>query len=139
MNEFRRMLRKYPNLKITSMLKHLFHGTRDTNPKLIYGTEDGLDIRFSNPGAYGTGIYFADNSSYSHSYHHPTGKGECQMIYALVLVGESVTLQPGQYRIPPNKKHSTTERYDSINNGNGGHYIIYDNVKCYPGYVITYK
>jgi hypothetical protein len=29
---------------------------------MIYGSEDGLDIRFSNAGAYGTGIYFANNS-----------------------------------------------------------------------------
>ena len=30
------------------------------------------------------------------------------------------------------------ERYDSINNGPGGHFIIYDNLKSYPGYLITY-
>lgn len=62
MNEFKRMLRKYPHLQITDILKHLFHGSRATDPKLIYGTEDGLDIRFSNAGVYGQGIYFADNA-----------------------------------------------------------------------------
>ncbi|TNV73266.1 hypothetical protein FGO68_gene4052 [Halteria grandinella] len=139
MNEFKRMLRKYPNLQVTDMVKHLFHGTRATSPKQIYETEDGLDLRFSNSGMYGQGIYFADNSQYSHSYHHPTKDGQCQMFMALVLVGDSITLPPGQYRIPPNKQGSTTERYDSINNGEGGHYIVYDNVKCYPGYIITYK
>ena len=61
------------------------------------------------------------------------------MFMALVLVGDSINLGPGQYRIPPNKRGSTVERYDSINNGAGGHYIIYDNVKSYPGYLITYK
>ena len=30
------------------------------------------------------------------------------------------------------------ERYDSINNVNEGHYIVYDNNKSYPGYLITY-
>jgi poly [ADP-ribose] polymerase 10/14/15 len=123
------------------MMKHLFHGTRATAPKQIYSTEDGLDIRFSNSGMYGQGVYFADNSMYSHTYSHPMagGKGEMQMFLALVLVGDSVYQPPGQYRIPPNKKGSTTERYDSINNGGGGHYIIYDNVKSYPAYLITYK
>ena len=29
-------------------------------------------------------------------------------------------------------------RYDSISNGEGGHYIVYDNDKSYPGYLITY-
>ena len=43
-------------------MKHLFHGTRATDPKLIFATEDGFDIRFSNAGAYGNGIYFANNS-----------------------------------------------------------------------------
>lgn len=53
LNEFKRMLRKYPHLQITDIVKHLFHGTRATDPKLIFGTEDGLDIRFSNSGMYG--------------------------------------------------------------------------------------
>jgi hypothetical protein len=61
-NEFKRMLKKYPLKNINDIMKHLFHGTRATDPKVIYGSEDGLDIRFSNPGAYGTGVYFADNS-----------------------------------------------------------------------------
>ena len=52
-------------------MKHLFHGTRQTDPKLIFGTEDGLDIRFSNSGAYGNGIYFANNSHYSSNYAYP--------------------------------------------------------------------
>jgi hypothetical protein len=61
------------------------------------------------------------------------------MFMAVVLVGDSVTLGGGQYRIPPLKPGSKVERYDSINNGAGGHFIIYDNAKAYPGYLITYK
>jgi hypothetical protein len=61
-NEFKRMIRKYPNKKTTAIMKHLFHGPNQTKPELIYGSEDGLDIRFSNNGAYGQGVYFADNS-----------------------------------------------------------------------------
>ena len=120
-------------------MKHLFHGTNQTDPKLIYSCEDGLDIRFSNAGAYGNGIYFANNATYSHSFTHRKQGGECQMFLGLVLVGDSVQAQPGQYRIPPNKPGSLTERYDSINNGNAGHFIIYDNAKAYPGYLITYQ
>ena len=62
MNEFKRMLRKYKDLQINDMLKHLFHGSRQTKPDLIYGSEDGFDMRFSNSGVYGRGTYFADNS-----------------------------------------------------------------------------
>lgn len=61
------------------------------------------------------------------------------MFLALVLVGETVALNPGQYNLPPNKPGSQTERYDSINNAGAGHYIIYDNNKSYPGYLITYR
>ena len=53
MNEFNRMLRKYPKFEVTDIMKHLFHGTRATDPKQIFSTEDGLDIRFSNSGMYG--------------------------------------------------------------------------------------
>jgi hypothetical protein len=56
-------------------MKHLFHGSRGTDPKLIYGSEDGLDIRFSNAGAYGNGIYFANNSQYSSNYAWPVPGG----------------------------------------------------------------
>jgi hypothetical protein len=69
--EFQRMLKKYPHLQIDDIVKHLFHGSRETDPALIYGTETGLDFRFSNSGMYGRGIYFADNSQYSSNYAHP--------------------------------------------------------------------
>ena len=48
--------------------KLLFHGTSGTDPKLVYDSEEGLDMRFSNDGMWGRGIYFAVNSSYSNSY-----------------------------------------------------------------------
>ncbi len=70
MNEFKRMLRKYPNKNVNDIMKHLFHGSKNTSPALIYESEDGLDIRFSNTGAYGNGVYFANNSAYSHGYTH---------------------------------------------------------------------
>lgn len=52
-NEFKRMLKKYPLKKTGEIMKHLFHGPNQTDPKLIYESEDGLDIRFANNGAYG--------------------------------------------------------------------------------------
>ena len=47
----------------------MFHGSgRGGNPQAIYESEDGLDIRFARVGMFGTGLYFADNSGYSHSF-----------------------------------------------------------------------
>lgn len=133
------MQKKYPEKKITDTMKHLFHGTSKVQPKMIYASEDGFDIRFSNPGAYGNGIYFADNSGYSNNHGYTLRSGEVQMFMALVLVGDSVEMPKGLYKIPPLKPGSEIIRYDSINNGFGGHYIIYDNDKAYPGYLITYR
>ena len=89
-NEFKRMIKKYPQKQVGDIMKHLFHGSNQTDPKLIYQSEDGLDIRFSNAGAYGNGIYFANNSAYSHSFTHRGRNGECQMFMCLVLIGDSV-------------------------------------------------
>jgi len=52
------------------MVKHLFHGTRQNQPFNVYASEDGLDMRYSANGANGYGIYFANNSQYSHQYAH---------------------------------------------------------------------
>jgi hypothetical protein len=47
------MLKKYPNKQTSDIMKHLFHGSNQTDPKLIYSGEEGFDIRFSNNGAFG--------------------------------------------------------------------------------------
>jgi hypothetical protein len=123
------------------LVKHLFHGTKDNEPSKIYSSEEGLDLRYSNDGLNGYGIYFADNAKYSDDYAHKIpGTQHKQMFLCLVLTGESANFGGGRgVRFPPFKPGSHTERYDSINNGNGGHFIIYDNLKQYPGYVITYQ
>jgi hypothetical protein len=73
-------------------MKHLFYGSSDTDPKLIYESENGLDIMFSKGGAYGKGIYLANNSAYSSNYAYPINNGKRQIFLALVLVGDSVEL-----------------------------------------------
>ena len=95
MNEFKRMIRKYSHKSVDDILLHLFHGTNQTDPKMIYASEDGFDIRFSNAGAYGNGIYFANNACYSNSFTHRKANGECQMFLANVLIGDSVNLPGG--------------------------------------------
>lgn len=61
------------------------------------------------------------------------------MLVCLVLTGDSANFGGGRgVKVPPLKPSSVIERYDSINTGSGGHYIVYDNLKAYPGYLITY-
>ena len=78
------------------------------DPKVIYESEEGLDIRFANFGAYGQGTYFADNSAYSHNFTCQTtinGVNYFQMFVCFVLPGESCQNppNPNQLRIPPFK------------------------------------
>jgi len=51
-----------------SLMRLLFHGTRETNPEIIYKGEEGFDFRFSKEGMFGKGIYFAEDPAYSHNY-----------------------------------------------------------------------
>lgn len=52
--------------------KWLYHGTRDLDPKLIYKSEEGLDLRFSNKGMWGHGVYLAVKSDISDRFSHQT-------------------------------------------------------------------
>ena len=124
----------------------LFHGTRSNPPDLIYKGEEGFDMRFSAQGMWGMGNYFAVNASYSHTYAHPMATGYRQMFLVKVVVGASYDCPSNSsLRMPPEKQSKTTsmfgvERYDSVSGTTKGSkvYIIYDNLKAYPFYLITY-
>jgi hypothetical protein len=70
-------------------VRELWHGTRDSHPKLFYTGEEGFDIKFSRQGGYwGKGIYFAENAKYSNHYSHKHKKnGVRGMFFALVNLG----------------------------------------------------
>ena len=61
---------KYKSKSLTELIKLLFHGTKSVSPKEIYESSTGLDMRFSRPGFFGQGIYFADTPNYSNAYCH---------------------------------------------------------------------
>lgn len=67
-NEMKKILSKNKKRNPLDLMSHLFHGTRHTDPEMIFSTEDGLDMRFSADGLNGYGIYFADNAMYSNDY-----------------------------------------------------------------------
>ena len=123
----------------------LFHGTGSNPPHCIYTGEEGFDMRFSAQGMWGTGNYFAVNANYSHDYAYRIGRSY-QMFLVKVLVGASYSCQSNpSLRMPPEKPSKTTalfgiERYDSVSGVTNGSkvYIIYDNLKAYPFYLITY-
>ena len=137
--------------------KELFHGTSNTPPEDIYKSEEGFDMRFSRPGMWGQGNYFAESARYSasgYSYQKETTHTlfyvfsrtvrEKQIFLARVLTGDSYRSRPDQtLRIPPLKTTSSSEgiRYDTVNGiSHGGEliYIAYSNDKAYPMYLITF-
>ena len=123
----------------------LFHGTSNTDPSLIYKGEEGFDMRFSSGGTWGLGNYFAVDASYSDRYAHCECDGIYQMFLARVITGESCRCAPdSSLRMPPEKprdRNFSGERYDSVTGTTRGSqvFIIYDNLKAYPLYLITYQ
>ena len=63
------------------------------------------------------------------------------MFLCLVSVGryKEMMKHDQSLRLPPFIEGSKTVRYDSIYNKPAKHFVIYDNSKAYPAYLITYK
>lgn len=132
--------------------KYPFHGKRGNNPKLIYESEEGFDMRFSERGKWGTANYFAQSASYSNHYAHMAQDGTSlrQIFLAEVLTGYSCNSPPNsELRMPPlmppesntARVHFTQQRYDTVTGVTGGSqvYMTYDNDKSYPAYLIEYS
>ena len=131
--------------------KMLFHGTRGNDPKLIYDSEEGFDMRYSEAGMWGLANYFAVNASYSHCYAHPASDGSKSMFLARVLTGDSYTSSPNNsLRMPPKKEQDSSSggkvclsemSYDTVNGRTAGStvYMTYDNHSAYPAYLIEYR
>ena len=86
---------KYKGKSLTNLIKLLFHGSKNTNPKDIYESNQGLDMRYSSQGFYGQGIYFADTPNYSDGYAHVCNEiynsdyKMKKMFLCFVLVGDA--------------------------------------------------
>ena len=125
--------------------KRLFHGTRANEPKIIYSDTVGFDMRYSNQGFWGKANYFAVNSSYSDDYSYKIPSTNLkQMFIAKVLIGDSVNVMPNNSSLvePPSyEKNGKQIQYDSVNGETFGSivYMIYENSRAYPEYLITYE
>ena len=135
--------------------KHLFHGTRETDPIAIYGGDAGFDVGHSRVGLWGPGNYFAVNASYSHTYAHKKnliGRTTqlCKMLVAKVLTGLTFESPPNSKLIFPPERADTgagegrvRRRYNSVHgiadDGSDWYvYITYSNEQTYPAYLISY-
>ena len=147
----------------------VYHGTRTTNPMSVYKGAQGFDFRFSSQGMWGNANYFAVNASYSHSYAHTLGDGSNQMFSVRICAGDVIDLPPnGSLRLPPPKPQAASlaqstqlgfllptppttqdavapqfanDPYDTVSGFTSGSkvYMIYENGRAYPEYLITYR
>jgi hypothetical protein len=123
--------------------KMLYHGTSKTDPKEIYKGKEGFNLNYSPGGMWGIANYFAVNASYSDKYSFKTSaNGHKQMIYARVMIGDTIKCDPkGSLRMPPPVNSANPyDLYDSIKGETCGSdvYMIYTNKQAYPSYLITY-
>lgn len=66
------------------------------------------------------------------------------MFLCVVAIGRYVDLgkptpSTKSIRVPPFLPNSKTQKYDSVYNKGDKHFVIYDNSKAIPGYLITYS
>ncbi|KAI8787950.1 poly [ADP-ribose] polymerase 14, partial [Biomphalaria glabrata] len=116
--------------------RKLFHGTSASSINQI--NEIGFNRSFcgKNGTAYGKGVYFATESSYSTNYAEPDHRGKRYMYRARVLTGQFIATSP-ETKCPP-KKPGTNRPYDSGGNKNQGIFVIFHDAQMYPEYLITY-
>lgn len=137
----------------------MFHGTRNTNPEVIFRGEEGFDMRYSNQGRWGVGIYFASDASYSVHYAYRNHEGKLQLLLSRVISGCAYACISGDQnlRTPPAKNTTSmcdspsvvsvsasrnnffTDFYDSVLGMSRSTQIctVYNNSKAYPSYLIT--
>ena len=123
--------------------KWLYHGSSGVDPKLIYESEEGLDLRFSNKGMWGHGVYLAVDSYVSDRFSNKDeSTSERKMFCAQVIIGKSKYLEPDSSLMkPPFMEGSKTDSYDIVQGKlwERDIYISYSNKKVYTQYLITYK
>jgi len=112
----------------------LFHGSRTNDPALIFNGDEGFDMRYCEKGMWGRASYFAHNASYSDAYCFQSG-GTKQMFYARVSLGQCAKVSPPNPSLvkPP-------EGFDSVSGNTNGSdiYMVYENGRAYPEYLIIY-
>ncbi|XP_063434863.1 protein mono-ADP-ribosyltransferase PARP15-like [Mytilus trossulus] len=97
-----------------------------------------------NAVAYGNGVYFAVNPTYSAQaqYARPDPNGNKRMYMCKVLVGE-FTKGQGGIRVPPPKPGAAGGHilYDSVvdNPHRPGIFVIFSDSQAYPEYLIVFK
>lgn len=121
--------------------QELFHGTKAESIRAINVQGFDRSLCGANGNAYGDGVYFAKDASYSYSYSIPGPNGDCFMYLARVLVGK-YTLGKDGWKKPPPKDFSKPEiLFDSLVNKEEDPtiFVVFNDFHVYPKYLISFK
>jgi hypothetical protein len=122
----------------------VWHGTSGTDPQKIYeDRQDGFMMQYCTGGMWGRGLYFAEKARYSNSYAHKiSGTSNRCFFLAKLLVGDEVRVMPanGSLKMCPDREDGKG-RYDTVTGETAGSkvYIVYENGRALPEYLITYR
>jgi poly [ADP-ribose] polymerase 10/14/15 len=122
--------------------KWLFHGsTSEVIPKI---EKQGFNRAFAgrNAVAYGKGVYFARDASYSShtAYSEPDKNGIQRMFMCRVSVGDWCR-GTNEQLTPDPKPHNGFELFDSTvdNVTNPSIFVVYHDSQSYPEYLVSFK
>jgi len=119
----------------------LFHGT--TAEVVTKIERQGFNRAFAgrNAVAYGKGVYFARDASYSSHkmYSAPDKNGIQRMFLCRVVVGDWCKGRNGQL-IPDAKRHNPFELFDTTVDyvSNPSVFVVYHDAQAYPEYLISF-
>ncbi|XP_069140966.1 LOW QUALITY PROTEIN: protein mono-ADP-ribosyltransferase PARP14-like [Argopecten irradians] len=121
--------------------KMLWHGTAAETVGSINAHGFNRSYCGKNATAFGDGVYFAVNASYSASntYSRPDPSGHKRMYLCKVITGEFTQGSRGMRVAPP--KGTGHLLFDSVVDtpANPGMYIIFNDTQAYPEYLITFQ
>ncbi|CAM2716734.1 unnamed protein product [Rotaria socialis] len=110
--------------------KRLYHGCPEQAANTII--EDCFNRSYAgvNGTAYGVGVYFSSDATYSHGYTKPNANGERCMFLSRVLVGKT-TKGNNKMKTRPLGFDSTTDEKHI--------FVTYHDAQAFAEYLITYK
>lgn len=121
-------------------VRKLYHGTAAKTCDAI--ESNGFDRSYANITAYGVGVYFAVNASYSAHprYSPPDGSGHRRMYVARVLTGRYTRGDPSMKFTPCRSPTDSADCYDSLvdNLQTPSMFVIFHDDQAYPEYLITF-
>ena len=120
--------------------RKVWHGTKKIDVMKTVYTQGFMKV-FNSAAAYGMGTYFARDAKYSAGGYAAKDKNNVyQMFQCEIITGESHQ-GSGSYKLTSWPKKSNGLIYDSLvdNTGNPSIFVLHENARAYPMFIIHFK